>query len=147
VVTLLRDVDRVTRPSRIHPDNHLIVSVDDITCAMDGYTHPCEDHLQELLDFVRRWDRAAPMVLHCYAGISRSTASAYAAACALNPHRDEAEIADALRRASPSATPNILIVSLADQLLGRQGRMIAAVERIGRGAEASEGEPFRIDLE
>src|SRR6266540_5736883 len=32
----------------------------------------------------RRLDRAKPMVVHCYAGISRSTAGAYVAACALN---------------------------------------------------------------
>ena len=87
-----------------------------------------------LLDFVRGWDRKAPLVVHCYMGISRSTASAFASVCALNPHRDETSIAQALRRASPTATPNIRIVSLADKLLGRKGRMIAAIENIGRGA-------------
>jgi len=52
-----------------------------------------------------------------------------------------------LRRASPTATPNIRIVSLADRLLGRQGRMVAAIETIGRGLMATEGTPFRLDLE
>jgi predicted protein tyrosine phosphatase len=86
-------------------------------------------------------------VLHCYMGISRSTASAYAAVCALNPLRDEDGIAKALRRASPTATPNIRIVSLADKLLGRDGRMVAAIETIGRGIVAEEAAPFRLDLE
>jgi predicted protein tyrosine phosphatase len=80
-------------------------------------------------------------------GISRSTASAFASVCALNPHRDETSIAQALRRASPTATPNIRIVSLADKLLGRQGRMIAAIENIGRGIMTTEAEPFQLDLE
>jgi predicted protein tyrosine phosphatase len=80
-------------------------------------------------------------------GISRSTASAYASVCALNPERSEADIAQSLREASPTATPNIRIVSLADKLLGRQGRMIAAVETIGRGIMAEEAAPFRLDLE
>ena len=80
-------------------------------------------------------------------GISRSTASAYATVCALNPRRDEATIAQALRRASPTATPNALIVSLADRLLGREGRMIAAIETIGRGDLTAEAAPFRLDLE
>ncbi len=146
VVTLLRDVDLIVRPRSIEPDNHLIVSVDDITCPMEGYTHPCEEHLRELLDFVQEWDRSAPLVVHCYAGISRSTAAAFSAACALNPEREEAAIAQALRRASPTATPNALIVSHADRLLGREGRMIAAIETIGRGRTASEGEPFRLDV-
>jgi predicted protein tyrosine phosphatase len=86
-------------------------------------------------------------VVHCFAGISRSTASAYASVCALNPHRDEASIAQALRGASPTATPNIRIVSLADKLLGRDGRMVAAIETIGRGVMADEATPFRLDLE
>jgi len=85
--------------------------------------------------------------MHCYMGSSRSTASAYASVCALNPDRHEASIAQALRRASPTATPNIRIVSLADKLLDRNGRMIAAVETIGRGILAAEAAPFRLALE
>ena len=61
--------------------------------------------------------------------------------------RDETAIAQALRRASPTATPNIRIVSLADRLLGRNGRMVAAVETIGRGIMTSEAAPFRLELE
>ena len=80
-------------------------------------------------------------------GISRSTASAFAAVCALNPRRAEADIAQALRQASPTATPNSRIVSLADRLLGRGGRMVAAIETIGRGVITAEAEPFRLDLE
>jgi hypothetical protein len=72
---------------------------------------------------------------------------AVASVCALNPHRDEASIAQELRRASPTATPNIRIVSLADRLLGRDGRMVAAIETIGRGTMALEGNPFRLELE
>lgn len=147
VVTLLRDVELVTRPNGIARDNHLIIHVDDITCAIDGYAHPCDEHVGDLIDFVGRWDRAAPLVVHCYAGISRSTAAAFTAACALNPHRDEAAIAHAIRRASPTASPNALIVSIADRALGRNGRMIRAIEAIGRGTVAEEGHPFRIDLD
>jgi len=66
--------------------------------------------------------------------------------CALNPERDERLIARELRRASPTALPNIRIVTLADDLLGREGRMIAAIESIGRGAPAAEGLPFRLHL-
>ena len=108
---------------------------------------PAEQHVADLLKFVRGWDRRTPLVVHCYAGISRSTASAFASVCALNPHRDEESIAQALRRASPTATPNIRIVSLADRLLGRDGRMVSAIETIGRGILASEAEPFRLELE
>ncbi len=69
------------------------------------------------------------------------------AACALAPERDEGTIADALRAASPSATPNRLFVEIADRLLGRDGRMVAAIARIGRGADAFEGTPFVLALD
>jgi predicted protein tyrosine phosphatase len=69
------------------------------------------------------------------------------AACALSAARTELAIAQELRRASPTATPNARIVSLADDMLGRDGRMIAAIESIGRGMMAEEGHPFRLDLE
>ena len=147
VVTLLKDTDLVQRPDGIVSENHLILGMDDITGPLEGYIAPADEHVARLLDFVRGWDRAAPLVMHCYAGISRSTAGAYVAACALNPHRDEATIARTLRRASPTATPNFRIVALADRALGRDGRMTTAIEGIGRGVMAFEGDPFRLDLE
>jgi predicted protein tyrosine phosphatase len=147
VVSLIGDEARLQRPTRIAPENHLWLRIHDISAPLDGYIMPGEQHVAELLDFVREWDRQAPLVVHCYMGISRSTASAFASVCALNPQRDEASIARALRRASPTATPNARIVSLADQILGRDGRMITAIETIGRGVLAAEAEPFRLDLE
>ena len=108
---------------------------------------PVEMHVHALLDFVRMWDRAQPLLIHCYAGVSRSTAAAYAAACALTATRDEPKLAGQLRQLSPTATPNARIVALADDLLGRGGRMIAAIERIGRGAECFEGVPFRWEID
>ena len=78
---------------------------------------------------------------------SRSTAGAYVAACALNPKRDERAIARLIRDASPTAQPNLRLVTLADNLLGRKGRMVKAVDSLGPGLSAYEGVPFRLDLE
>jgi predicted protein tyrosine phosphatase len=147
MVTLLRLVDRVRRPESIVAANHLILGLDDITAPMDGYTHPAEEHVSDLIRFVQRWDRSAPLVMHCYAGISRSTAAAFISACALNPHRDEASIAQAIRKSSATAMPNILLVHHADRVLRRNGRMVEAVMALGPGRPAEEGEPFRLDLE
>jgi predicted protein tyrosine phosphatase len=146
IITLLRLTDRVERPAHIPAGNHLIISVDDISAPMDGYTCPGDEHVAQLIDFVGRWDRATPMVVHCFAGISRSTAGAYVAACALNPARDEQQIAWEIRRASRTAQPNARIVSIADRLLKREGRMVRAVETIGPGAAAMEGDPFRLEI-
>ncbi|HZP71204.1 MAG TPA: protein-tyrosine phosphatase family protein [Pseudolabrys sp.] len=146
IVTLLRLIDRVQRPDHIAPENHLVLAVDDITTPMDGYTLPAHEHVQQLIDFVGAWDRKTPIVMHCFAGISRSTAAAYVAACALNPQRDEMQIAWEIRRSSPTAQPNSRIVSVADRLLGRSGRMVRAIDAIGLGDAATEGRPFRLDL-
>jgi predicted protein tyrosine phosphatase len=147
LVTLLKDTDRVQRPPAIVAENHLILGMDDITMPTDGYIAPADEHVSRLITFVRGWDRTAPLVVHCFAGISRSTAGAYVAACTLNPHRNELAVAQALRRASATATPNIRIVTLADRLLARNGRMVAAIAAIGQGTMAYESVPFRLELE
>jgi predicted protein tyrosine phosphatase len=146
VLTLINVGTPLERPALIDAENHAIIGVSDIAEARDGHVLPAEEHVARVLDFVRAWPREKPLVVHCYAGISRSTAAAYIAACALAPERDEGAIADALRAASPSATPNPRLVAVADRMLGREGRMVAAVARIGRGADAFEGTPFSLTL-
>jgi predicted protein tyrosine phosphatase len=147
VVSLIGDDADLVRPAQVAPEHHLWLRLHDISTPLDGHILPGEEQVADLIRFVRTWDRRTPLVVHCFMGISRSTASAYASVCALSPHRDEADIAQALRRASPTATPNIRIISLADKLLGRNGRMIAAVETIGRGIMIDgEAAPFRLDL-
>jgi predicted protein tyrosine phosphatase len=102
ILTVMANVDQVRRPASVLAVNHLRVQMDDITEAMAGFVVPSDAHIEKVLNFVRGWDRSAPMVVHCFAGISRSTASAFAAACALNPHRDELAIARQIRAASPT---------------------------------------------
>ena len=147
ILTIMAKVDQVQRPATVLEANHLKVQVDDITEHMEGFVAPTDLHVDQVLSFVRNWDRRAPLVVHCYAGISRSTASAFAAVCALNPHRDERSIARQIRAASPIAAPNRLIVSLADKALGRDGRMLRALDEMGPGNLLVEGRPFRLDLE
>ncbi|WP_029030361.1 tyrosine phosphatase family protein [Salinarimonas rosea] len=147
LVTLAGVGTALARPAAIAEDRHLTLFMSDIVEPMDGHVLPGIEHVGPFLGFVRAWDRAAPLVIHCWAGISRSTASAFVAACALAPERDEAVIALALRAASPMATPNRRIVAVADELLGRRGRMVDAVAAIGRGADAYEGVPFTLALD
>lgn len=144
VITVINGGTVFTRPSNVDPTNHLFLGLNDIVEEIEGLVAPGAAHMNELLDFVRAWPREAPLVIHCYAGISRSTAAAYATLCALLPNQDEAELAVRLRQASPTATPNARLVALADAALGREGRMISAIEAIGRGADAFEGEPFSL---
>jgi predicted protein tyrosine phosphatase len=146
VVTLINTGSAVERPASVLQNRHLFIGMSDIVSPLDGHILPASEHVDSLLTFVRAWERESPLVFHCWAGISRSTAAAFITACALAPDRDEAEIARDLRAASPTATPNALLVSLADDMLGRRGRMMDAVQAIGRGEEAMEGIPFMLHI-
>jgi predicted protein tyrosine phosphatase len=147
VISLLAANTMFTRPSRIRAENHLLLSMHDIIDVQPDMTPPGAEHVERLFDFARSWDRQRPLVVHCYAGISRSTAAAYIISAMLAPHRDEHELARALRTASPSATPNQRLIAIADELLRRDGRMTAAIAAIGRGSEAFEGTPFAFPID
>jgi predicted protein tyrosine phosphatase len=126
---------------------HLCLTFHDIAEPRADLVAPSAAMVAELLAFAARWNHERPLLLHCYAGVSRSTAAAFILACALQADLDEAELAGALRMLSPSATPNPLLIALADEALGRQGRMSGAIRAIGRGTEAFEGECFAWDLD
>jgi predicted protein tyrosine phosphatase len=148
LVTCLPGETRVETPEAIAPANHMRLFIHDITAPSEGLVEPDAQHVARLLDFAAawdsRWDRQGHMVIHCWAGISRSTAAAFITLCALNPDAPEARIARMMREASPTAFPNRLMVRLGDAALGRAGRMMAAVEAIGRGVIASEALPFSL---
>ncbi|MBY0361608.1 MAG: protein tyrosine phosphatase [Phreatobacter sp.] len=150
VVTLINEGTAVERPASVAQDDHLFLGMNDIVAPMEGYVAPADAHVERLLGFVGGWWRShgaqSPLVVHCWAGISRSTAAAFITACAINPAEDEQMLATELRRLSPSATPNLRLVTIADRMLGRDGRMVSAIERIGRGRDAFEGDPFALHL-
>jgi predicted protein tyrosine phosphatase len=124
---------------------HVRLAFHDIVEIRPGLTPPDHQMMQAILDFGRSDSGQRPMLIHCWAGISRSSAAAFAIVCDRNPGFEH-DIAMELRRRAPSVTPNRLMVALADDLLQRDGRMTAAIEAIGRGAEAAEGEPYQLPL-
>ena len=144
LVTLINGETLIDTPETIGQDRHLRLSMNDIAEPRDGLVVPSEHHVAKLIQFAEDWDQNAPLLIHCWAGISRSTAGAFVVLCALNPRADEHALARALRRASPTAYPNRRIVALADDVLGRGGRMNAAVDHIGRGLLAEEGTVFSL---
>ena len=127
LISLLGDDPFPPTPDSVVEDGHLKVHMHDIVAPAPGCITPEAAHLEELIDFADRWRRAGPMIIHCYAGISRSTAAALVVLCRYNRGR-EAEAARLLREQAPHAYPNRRMVDLADALMGCEGRLIAAVD-------------------
>ena len=122
----------------------LILRVNDIEEPQPGYVAPDAGMIERLLSFGAEWREEGPLLVHCWFGISRSPAAAFILLCAADPARPEVEIAQALRLAAPEASPNRLMIALADERLGRGGRMRQAIADIGRGRMASTGRRFSI---
>ena len=135
LVSMVQSEYQPERPPGVRSDRHLRIAVDDISLPNEGAVLAGEPHVRQLVDFLERWPGDEPLLLHCYAGISRSTAGAL---IALSLWQDEFEAARALRAAAPHAIPNPRIIALADAILGRGGRLVAARESMGPWRPASE---------
>ena len=71
--------------------------------------------------------RDGHMLVHCHMGISRSTAAMTMLLAQAHPAETENAIADRVRALRPIAWPNLRMTELADDILGREGRLVAAV--------------------
>lgn len=146
------DYPPVPTPDNIEPKNHLRLTLNDIASndiasPQNALIPPDPAHVAELLSFAEKWPGDRPILIHCQAGISRSPAAGYVIWCMKRPEIPERRLAQELRARAPSATPNPLIIKHADDLLGRQGRMIDAIHSIGRGESASQGDFTHLPLQ
>ena len=145
IVTLLSSGYMIATPEGFPAERHLRLAMHDI--SDEGAAEaPARAHIDELIAFGRGWDAKAPMLVHCWAGISRSTAATYTVLCDRGGPGAEQEIANVLRARAPHAQPNRLLVRLADEALGRGGAMVRAIDAIGAGTMATEGVPVEIPL-
>jgi predicted protein tyrosine phosphatase len=144
LITLLDPATIIDTPDGVGADRHLKVGVNDINASAEGLISPKHDHVASVLAHGQAWDKASPLLIHCWAGVSRSTASAFMIACQANPDVSPTKIANYIRAVSPTATPNRLLTSIADDMLGRGGAMVDAIDAIGRGADCWEGTPFEM---
>lgn len=131
-------------PPGIEPGHHLKLGLSDHGDPNSGEHHPAAKPIADLVAFARGWDRSAPLVVHCFSGLTRSTAAAYIIVAALNEDYPSSLIAHELRELSETAAPNRVMIAVADQLLGRRGTLLGAIETIGYGQPAAEGRPFAL---
>lgn len=105
----------------------LALFFDDATRWREGYTLPSEEHIHELLVFAKTLNPSSRLLVHCAAGISRSTAAAYIILADRYGSGREAEALAEVFAAQVDTwggpAPNELMVELADRLLRREGRL------------------------
>jgi predicted protein tyrosine phosphatase len=146
IITLLSPEHMIETPKGFDPERHLRLGVNDVADPAAGESPPARVHVDRLLAFSRQWDASQPLLIHCWAGISRSMASAYTVLCdRLGPGR-EVEIAMAIRRRASHAQPNPLLVQHADAALARDGRMVAALKVMGPPLMVTEGVTTALPL-
>ncbi len=144
LVSLLTASEQPPTPDGLAPDRHHRVEVNDISEPMDGYVLPQDDHIAGLIGFLEGWDGGTPLLVHCFAGISRSTAAALIALTFRHDGREE-EAALRLRAAASHAQPNRRMIELADARLARGGRLLAALATMGEASLCPYGPLTRVE--
>lgn len=146
LVSLVTPVEQPPTPKEIHAERHLRIEIDDISEPVPGGILPESHDVERLIAFLRVWQHEdAPLVIHCVAGISRSMASALLA-LVLKAGGREAEAAARMRAAAPHAQPNRRIIALGDEILGLEGRLVAAREAMGPARLVMQGPLVRLPL-
>jgi predicted protein tyrosine phosphatase len=126
VISIVSEEDLAPDFPGLKPDRHLRLYVDRESCA-SSIDQAARGRAEQIIRFLNDGAAGEDILVHCSRGVSRSTAAAYIILCKSAAGR-EAEIARKLRSAAPFADPCPLLVSYADEILGRQGRMIEAIE-------------------
>jgi predicted protein tyrosine phosphatase len=140
------------------PHRRLTLRFDDVIEVKAGMLPPEQSHIEALLEFGEGLagaedDPLRHLLVHCHAGISRSTASMATLLAEARPDMDEDVVFAHIREIRPQAWPNSRMIGMADGLLGRGGRLVGAlrrhygeqirrrpdlvdlIKRVGRGAE------------
>jgi predicted protein tyrosine phosphatase len=102
----------------------------DVIAPVGGAILPTKKDVAQLLEFGREVMAAGPnahLLIHCHAGISRSTAAAALLLAQTDPARDPADIFAEIGRLRPRAWPNLLLLEYGEAALARHGEIAPAV--------------------
>jgi predicted protein tyrosine phosphatase len=102
----------------------------DIIDETPGMVLPRREHVEQILAFGRDMlaepSGRANLLVHCHAGISRSTASMLLILAQALPHVPAEVLAAEVLRIRDRAWPNLHIIEMGDALLGRRGAVVVA---------------------
>ncbi|MDX2257291.1 MAG: hypothetical protein NW205_00085 [Hyphomicrobiaceae bacterium] len=131
-------------PPGIAPERHIKIPIDESVDRKRDGNIVLVNGIARFIAFAHAWDGDGGVVLHCFSGISRSTAAALCLLAERNPETPADVLAQRLRHASVTAHPSLPLVFLGDALLARGGDLVRAVEGLGVGVRAAEGRPFGL---
>ena len=119
----------INEPFRVQGDEpkQLILRFDDINEPIDDYVVPQLSHIKRALDFADNIEDGS-LLVHCNAGISRSSAIALAVIAKRLGSGKEEEAVNTLEHINPNCRPNKSIVEMADELLERDGKLYKEVD-------------------
>jgi predicted protein tyrosine phosphatase len=104
----------------------------DIIAPEPGYVLPTMGDMQRILDIGQKLmaDEAKHhLLVHCHQGVSRSTAVVTSLLAQAHPELEEDLLFARLREYRMKAWPNSLMIQYADELLGKEGRLLEALAR------------------
>jgi predicted protein tyrosine phosphatase len=123
-------------------DRRLKLNFHDVIEAAPGWIAPERWDVELLLAFGRNIGQPplyggfdvpdTHLLVHCHAGLSRSTASAILLLAQRDPARSAHDIVGQITRLRPQAWPNLRMIEMGDTLLGREGEIVAAVGALYR---------------
>ncbi len=145
VISLLSEDEALPAFEGLDPARHLKLYVERDACSLT-ISNAARRRAEEIVAFLRAWDRTGDILIHCNLGVSRSMAAGFITLC-LFRNDDEAAIAQELRNAAPHADPCPLIVAYADDLLSRDGRMLDAIEDLPPPCSATGAPVLTLPLE
>ena len=142
-ITVLSEIPDT--PSGLDDTAHLRLPCHDIYRPTKGAIAPSRHHIRQLCEFARKWQTQSDLLIHCSAGVSRSSAAALTVAACLHPGKIE-EVTRRLRQALPHAEPNYRLIEIADRFLNLDGRLMNAVRQIGKGTLVDPAPPGCFSL-
>ena len=121
------------------PHQRLSLRFHDVIEPAPDQLAPSRDDVAQLLQFGRTLAKPGAghlpvrhLLVHCHAGVSRSTAAATLILAQAQPDLSAREVLDRVAELRPRAWPNLRMLELGDALLGRDGEIVAAVAAVYR---------------
>jgi predicted protein tyrosine phosphatase len=104
---------------------------------------PTADHVAGALSFGAGLGEGDHLLVHCHAGVSRSTAALSLILAKARPDRPAGEVLAEVVRIRRQAWPNLRMIELGDAMLGRNGELVAAAH--ARYAAVLARKPYKAD--